>query len=245
MLLRIVCICVAARCCGAPRQRSASAAERRAVRDGATVHRVSHAAHDAVRRRHLDRRRLAGDDDGQFRKRSLLAGRGQAGDPRSSKQAKACDRRRMLQVPYADGAQRSRFEGQREARSSRICRSASDDRMDRSARRGWCVLFVMPSDQQQKSSAHPRAWSAASSFDTSTGLSANARGIRAVQDRQRNETRIMRTSSPGYRPTEGEHIRQSELCATCHTLNTEALADVGEWIGALPEQMPSPGVAGE
>src|SRR5205085_9331792 len=29
--------------------------------------------------------------------------------------------------------------------------------------------------------------------------------------------RIMRTSSGGYRPTEGEHIRKSELCATCHT----------------------------
>jgi cytochrome c551/c552 len=52
------------------------------------------------------------------------------------------------------------------------------------------------------------------------------------------EDRIMRTSSAGYRPTEGEHIRQSELCATCHTLITTALGPGGQKIGELPEQMP-------
>jgi hypothetical protein len=48
----------------------------------------------------------------------------------------------------------------------------------------------------------------------------------------------MRTSSGGYRPTEGDQIRQSELCATCHTLITEALGPDGKKIGELPEQMP-------
>lgn len=52
------------------------------------------------------------------------------------------------------------------------------------------------------------------------------------------ENRIMRTSSGGYRPTEGQHIRQSELCATCHTLITKALGPGGQVIGQLPEQMP-------
>ncbi len=52
------------------------------------------------------------------------------------------------------------------------------------------------------------------------------------------ENRIMRTSSGGYRPTESEHIRQSELCATCHTLITQALGPGGQVIGSLPEQMP-------
>lgn len=52
------------------------------------------------------------------------------------------------------------------------------------------------------------------------------------------ENRIMRTSSGGYRPTEGEHIRKSELCATCHTLITSALGPNGKKIGELPEQMP-------
>jgi hypothetical protein len=52
------------------------------------------------------------------------------------------------------------------------------------------------------------------------------------------QTRIMRTSSGGFRPTEAEHIRQSELCATCHTLYTKALGPGGKVIGELPEQMP-------
>lgn len=52
------------------------------------------------------------------------------------------------------------------------------------------------------------------------------------------ENRIMRTSTGGYRPTEGQQIRESELCATCHTLITTALGPKGEKIGELPEQMP-------
>jgi hypothetical protein len=48
----------------------------------------------------------------------------------------------------------------------------------------------------------------------------------------------MRSSTSGYRPTEGEHIRQSELCATCHTLITTARGPNGQKIGELPEQMP-------
>jgi hypothetical protein len=50
--------------------------------------------------------------------------------------------------------------------------------------------------------------------------------------------RIMRTSSEGYRPTQAEHIRKSEICATCHTLMTEALGPDGKPIGRLPEQVP-------
>ncbi len=49
---------------------------------------------------------------------------------------------------------------------------------------------------------------------------------------------IMRSSDGGWRPTEGEHIRKSELCATCHTLITQALGPDGKVIGSLPEQMP-------
>ncbi len=55
---------------------------------------------------------------------------------------------------------------------------------------------------------------------------------------EKGQNRIMRTSSGGYQPTEGEHIRQSELCATCHTLITKALGPNGQVIGQLPEQMP-------
>jgi hypothetical protein len=52
------------------------------------------------------------------------------------------------------------------------------------------------------------------------------------------ENRIMRTSTGGYKPTQSDHIRQSELCATCHTLITTALGPGGQKIGELPEQMP-------
>jgi hypothetical protein len=50
--------------------------------------------------------------------------------------------------------------------------------------------------------------------------------------------RIMRTSTGGFLPIQAEHIRQSELCATCHTLLTKALGPDGKEIGELPEQVP-------
>jgi hypothetical protein len=42
----------------------------------------------------------------------------------------------------------------------------------------------------------------------------------------------------GFVPAEATHIRQSELCATCHTLYTTALGDNGRPVGRLPEQVP-------
>lgn len=45
-------------------------------------------------------------------------------------------------------------------------------------------------------------------------------------------------SVTGARPTEGKHVQQSELCATCHTLITEAFGPGGEVIGSIPEQVP-------
>jgi hypothetical protein len=50
-------------------------------------------------------------------------------------------------------------------------------------------------------------------------------------------TTIMR-SATGFEPTEAAHVRQSELCATCHTLVTKARGANGAIIGELPEQMP-------
>jgi hypothetical protein len=49
--------------------------------------------------------------------------------------------------------------------------------------------------------------------------------------------KIMKSSS-GFQPTEVKYIRQSELCATCHTLYTQALDPQGKVIGELPEQVP-------
>jgi hypothetical protein len=50
--------------------------------------------------------------------------------------------------------------------------------------------------------------------------------------------RIMLSSSEGYRPTQSPHIRESEICATCHTLLTQALGSDGKVVGSLPEQVP-------
>ena len=45
-------------------------------------------------------------------------------------------------------------------------------------------------------------------------------------------------SVTGAKPAEGKHVQQSELCATCHTLITEAFGSSGEVIGSIPEQVP-------
>jgi len=44
-------------------------------------------------------------------------------------------------------------------------------------------------------------------------------------------------SATGFVQAEAPHIRQSELCASCHTLITQAFGSRGEVIGSLPEQM--------
>lgn len=53
----------------------------------------------------------------------------------------------------------------------------------------------------------------------------------------KGHTTIMKSSSL-FQPTEAKHIRSSELCATCHTLLTQALDAQGKVIGELPEQVP-------
>jgi hypothetical protein len=48
---------------------------------------------------------------------------------------------------------------------------------------------------------------------------------------------VMR-SATGMTPAAASHIRDSEVCATCHTLYTQALGPKGEILGELPEQVP-------
>lgn len=50
--------------------------------------------------------------------------------------------------------------------------------------------------------------------------------------------RVMHSSTGNFLPTESLHIRQSEMCATCHTLYTTTLDGAGRPIGQFPEQMP-------
>ena len=48
----------------------------------------------------------------------------------------------------------------------------------------------------------------------------------------------MMSSTGGYDPMEGDHIRDAGLCGSCHTLYTKAHGPGGKEIGVLPEQMP-------
>jgi hypothetical protein len=50
-------------------------------------------------------------------------------------------------------------------------------------------------------------------------------------------TRVMQ-SAGHFTPTESKHLQSSELCASCHTLFTHALAADGSDAGRLPEQTP-------
>jgi hypothetical protein len=50
--------------------------------------------------------------------------------------------------------------------------------------------------------------------------------------------RVMHSSTANYHPVQGDHIRDSALCGTCHTLYTKALGPGGQQVGTLPEQMP-------
>jgi hypothetical protein len=64
-----------------------------------------------------------------------------------------------------------------------------------------------------------------------------ARTIFGPFEVNQGHTTIMR-SGTGARPTEAAHIRESELCATCHTLITNAFDQAGNVVGSLPEQVP-------
>jgi hypothetical protein len=55
---------------------------------------------------------------------------------------------------------------------------------------------------------------------------------------QAGQAHIMQTSTGGFRPTEGAHIHDSALCATCHTLYTKSLGAGGKVLGTFPEQVP-------
>jgi cytochrome c551/c552 len=82
------------------------------------------------------------------------------------------------------------------------------------------------------------------SFTGGYVVAAPAAAPRASSDRQsfgpfkveKGLSTVMRSTSD-FQPTEANHIRQSELCATCHTLITKALGPNGNVIGELPEQV--------
>jgi hypothetical protein len=64
-----------------------------------------------------------------------------------------------------------------------------------------------------------------------------SRKIFGPYDIDKGRQRVM-NSSTGFLPEKADHIHDSELCATCHTLFTHAFDEKGEVVGELPEQVP-------
>ena len=74
-------------------------------------------------------------------------------------------------------------------------------------------------------------------FVVDAGTAERGRRIYGSFQVDAGRTRIMQSAS-GFVPTEGLHIQESELCATCHTLYTQALGPGAQVVGELPEQVP-------
>ena len=74
-------------------------------------------------------------------------------------------------------------------------------------------------------------------FAVDVSTSAGGRKVFGPYDVDEGRQQAMRSSS-GFQPEKGEHIHESELCATCHTLYTHAFDEKGEVVGELPEQVP-------
>lgn len=53
----------------------------------------------------------------------------------------------------------------------------------------------------------------------------------------KNLAQIMQSAS-GFIPQQGLHVKESEICATCHTLYTPYVDEAGQIAGEFPEQMP-------
>lgn len=109
----------------------------------------------------------------------------------------------------------------------------SGDRLDRLAHDGVaCSMCHQITDHSLGTPASFTGGYVVSPFDAAQG-----RPIFGPFKIERGLMTIMQ-SATGFQPTEGAHVRQSELCATCHTLVTKALGPKGEVIGELAEQMP-------
>jgi len=74
-------------------------------------------------------------------------------------------------------------------------------------------------------------------FKIDENTQAGDRRVFGPYEIDKGRTTIMHSSST-FKPAEGKHIRSSELCATCHTLLTQALDAGGMVVGQLPEQVP-------
>ena len=74
-------------------------------------------------------------------------------------------------------------------------------------------------------------------FLIDTETPAEQRAIYGPHDVDAGRRRLMQSAS-GFLPETSDHLEESEMCATCHTLFTHALDEQGQEIGELAEQVP-------
>jgi len=74
-------------------------------------------------------------------------------------------------------------------------------------------------------------------FIVDTTTPAEQRAIYGPHQVDGGRQHLMQSAS-GFLPQSADHLRESELCATCHTLYTHALDDQGNEVGELAEQVP-------
>src|SRR5262245_58977777 len=131
----------------------------------------------------------------------------------------------------------ARYQSQYEGKDAEVFARlvfGSDDRMDLLAQDGVSCSLCHQITQDKLGTRE----SLVGGFVVDTTKSKGERAEYGPFKIEDGQNRIMRTSSGGYRPTESDHVRKTELCATCHTLITKALGPGGQVIGQLPEQMP-------
>jgi hypothetical protein len=74
-------------------------------------------------------------------------------------------------------------------------------------------------------------------FSIDTTTPAEQRAIYGPHEVDAGRQRLMQSAS-SFLPQSANYLKQSELCATCHTLFTQALDDQNREVGELPEQVP-------
>ena len=201
---------------------------------------------DAGWRGRVDRRDLALDDDGQLGARSVLAGGRAARDDRSPHTLRR-DPGRVRRLSHAHGdTYRPRVWGQGRSVRSSARPSATQAELRRLAADGVSCSVCHQISKERLGTRE--------SFNGEFVIEPTPdSGVRPIFGPYRVDTgrkTIMRSVS-GFAQEEAPHIKQSELCATCHTLITTAFGPNGrggriaaradELSGVAAQRLPSRG----
>ena len=130
----------------------------------------------------------------------------------------------------------TRYEAKLKGKTGEIFSFLPDEHRTVRKSAGWRDVFGVPPDRARRNSATKESFSGDFVVEPPTAKGEHPEyGPFAIDE---GHQRIMQNSTGGFRPQHAAHIRDSELCATCHTLYTTARGAGGKAIGELPEQMP-------